>query len=462
MKGLTPNLTGLGLQPGLVKVLEDAFRALREIGGVSVDQASLDRFVQRKDLVAWGFGTTSSAGTGLTPSSSDSAFDSTPPDAPSGLVALGGYAQIMLKWDAPVDSRRGYFEIWRASANNLSLAVKIAQTTAWVYQDPVQNGANQYYWVRSVSRFSDSIVSGWSATSGTAATTAPDVAYALSVMTGAAGDQPFYYQASPTTIGGVAVPAGTYIKSLFVYAGTVALFRAGLAVIDDANILSLNAVKITTGTMSADRIDAVSLVAKMGTFTTGDFGTIFAGKAFLVSANINDHLQSDNFNGNPSTSTPGTLGWYFGRSGKLYASEGHFRGTVEAATFIGGTFSGGSFSGGAFSGATITGGTVTGGTVIAGLIRSNIAMSAYTTPAGSRVGSVTGWTFNQDLTASGTSLVMHVNGRWRLYADGRMEADDVIISRSNVVYSATLTAAPGAFFGRWLPTPPIYDGSGSF
>jgi hypothetical protein len=437
MNGLTPNLRGLNIDPALNKVLEDMLRALREVGGIGVDKESLDRYIRRKDLVQWGFAT--SGPDGLSPTAGGEQFDSTPPDAPSNLVVLGGYAQIILKWEAAVDSRRGYFEIWRNTVDNLSTAVKIGQTTSWTFGDSVQNSQTQFYWVRAVSRFSDSIVSPWADTAGTSATTAPDVSYALSVLRGAQGDQPFYNQPTDITVGGVLIPAGTYVKSLYAYASTVALFRAGLAVIDDANIISLNAVKITTGEMSADRISTNTLVAKMGTFTTGQFGTIFAAKAFLTSAMINDSLQSDNFNGNPATNDPGTAGWYIGRNGKLFATGGVFSGQVNASTFIGGTFTGGSFSGGTFTGTNF----------IAGLIRSSVAMSTYTTPAGSLIPSVSGFTYQHDLGATGTQLAMHVNGRFRVFANGRVEIDDVLISRANVLASGTKTGAPLA---RWTPT----------
>jgi hypothetical protein len=442
MIGLTPNLRGLkNLDPALNKVLEDMLRALREVGGIGIDKDSLDRYIQRKDLVQWGFATQGDGG--LSPSESNQ-FDSTPPDAPTNLVVLGGYAQIILKWEASVDSRRGYFEVWRNTVDNLGTAAKIGQTTAWTLGDSVQNNQTQYYWLRAVSRFSDTIVSPWASTAGTPATTAPDIGYSLSVLRGAQGDQPFYNQPTDITVGGVLIPAGTYVKSLYAYAATVALFRAGLAVIDDANIISLNAVKITTGTMSADRIDTNTLVAKMGTFTTGQFGTIFAGKAFLTSAMINDSLQSDNFNGNPATNDPGTLGWYIGRSGKLYATGGVFSGQINASTFVGGSFSGGSFSGGVFTGTNL----------IAGYIRSSIPMATYTTPPGSLLPSVSGFTFEHDLAANGTQLAMHINGRFRVYANGRVEIDDVLISRANVLARGTKNGTPLA---RWSSTGGGYN-----
>jgi hypothetical protein len=373
---------------------------------------------------------------------------------PTSLSALGGYAQILLQWTAPSDTIRAYFEVWRSATSNLGQAVKIGQTTSWTFADSVQNGATYWYWVRAVSRFSDTIVSEWSSASGVSASTAPDISYALNVLTGANGEQPFYYQANPTTIDGITIPAGVYLKSLYAYAATVAVFRAGLAVIDNANIISLNADKITAGTMNADRVETNSLVAKMGTFTTGQFGTMFANKAFLTSANINSHLQSDNFNGNPANNDPGTAGWYLGRDGKIYATGGVFSGTVLASSFVGGSFNGGNFSGGTF-----TGGMINGATVVAGQIRSSQTMGPYFTPQGSRWGSVSGHQHFWNLQAVGTDLALHINGRFRVYADGRTEIDEPVIARSNVIASGSASAINPPLV-RWVAPPPPDPGSG--
>lgn len=72
---------------------------------------------------------------------------------------------------------------------------------------------------------------------------------------------PFIIQATPTTINGVAVPAGTYIRDAFILNGSITNAKIGNAAIDDAKVANLSAAKITFGVMSGDRIDVNTLQA---------------------------------------------------------------------------------------------------------------------------------------------------------------------------------------------------------
>lgn len=60
---------------------------------------------------------------------------------------------------------------------------------------------------------------------------------------------PFIVQTTPTTVNGVAVPAGVYIDGAFIENGTITNAKIGAAAIDDAKISSLSAAKITAGTL---------------------------------------------------------------------------------------------------------------------------------------------------------------------------------------------------------------------
>jgi hypothetical protein len=64
------------------------------------------------------------------------------------------------------------------------------------------------------------------------------------------GAIPFVVQTSPTTVNGVAVPAGVYIDAAYIKNGTITNAKIGNAVIDDAKIVSLTAAKITAGEIS--------------------------------------------------------------------------------------------------------------------------------------------------------------------------------------------------------------------
>jgi hypothetical protein len=64
------------------------------------------------------------------------------------------------------------------------------------------------------------------------------------------GAIPFVVQTSPTTVNGVAVPAGVYIDAAYIKNGTITTAKIGNAQIDDAKIVSLTAAKITAGEIS--------------------------------------------------------------------------------------------------------------------------------------------------------------------------------------------------------------------
>jgi hypothetical protein len=325
-----------------------------------------------------------------------------------------------------------------------------------------------YYWVRSVNKSNPTIVSALNAVSGTVGQTAPNIDYALNVLTGANGAQPFYYLPAPEVIDGINLPAGIYIKTAYFRDAAVRYFRAGEAVIDSANIITLNAEKITAGTMHADRIDANTLIGKLASFTTGQFQTIFADKAFFDSAMINNGLQSNNFNGNPATNNPGTQGWYIGRDGKLYLQNAVMSGQINAGSFVGGSFSGGTFTGGTFTGGTLSGQAVNGGTITgalfnAGFIRSPTVLAApYSTPPGSRVPSISAGAprafWDLSITALGLEMMLG-NGKIRFYADGRAEFDDVIVSRNNVVAQITCTNSLLGHIVIWDSTAGVGGGS---
>lgn len=130
---------------------------------------------------------------------------------------------------------------------------------------------------------------------------------------------PFIIQASPTTINGVAVPAGTYIRDAFILNGSITNAKIGNAAIDDAKIANLSAAKVTFGVMSGDRIDVNTLHAnriQSGTLTanmivagTLSAGWVFAGSLSAATGTFAGSLSAANgtFAGNLSASS-GTLG----------------------------------------------------------------------------------------------------------------------------------------------------------
>ena len=93
---------------------------------------------------------------------------------------------------------------------------------------------------------------------------------------------PFIVRTTATTINGVSVPVGVYMTDAFIQNGTITNAKIGNAAIDDAKIASLDASKITTGYLSAARIQAGSLDAKIANL---DAAVITSG--YISSARIN-------------------------------------------------------------------------------------------------------------------------------------------------------------------------------
>lgn len=74
------------------------------------------------------------------------------PHAPQNVQALGGFAAILVQWDAPTFKGFAHAEVWRAASNVFGEAVLMATTPATVFSDVVSTGARFYYWVRFVNQ----------------------------------------------------------------------------------------------------------------------------------------------------------------------------------------------------------------------------------------------------------------------------------------------------------------------
>jgi hypothetical protein len=206
------------------------------------------------------------------------------PPAPLSLTATGAMTSIILTWSGVnYNSGYAYTEVWRASADNLGLAVLIGTTTSGMYADAVGSDASHYYWVRFVNVLNDK--GPFNAIAGVAGATAPDLAYVFSQLTAAYGttsDAPFFQLDNPTTINGVTVAAGTYIKEAKIHNGQITNAKIGALAVDNAKIANaaitnakindLDASKITAGTISADRIGANSITANKVNLNPEDVG----------------------------------------------------------------------------------------------------------------------------------------------------------------------------------------------
>jgi hypothetical protein len=78
------------------------------------------------------------------------------PPAPTVLTADGVFTKVLLAWNQSTNAapygNHGFTEIWRSQAEDLSSAVLVGTTNAFIYTDEgVDYGSTHYYWVRFVS-----------------------------------------------------------------------------------------------------------------------------------------------------------------------------------------------------------------------------------------------------------------------------------------------------------------------
>jgi len=200
------------------------------------------------------------------------------------------------------------------------------------------------------------------------------------------GAVPFVVQASPTTVNGVAVPAGVYIDAAYIKNGTITNAKIGNAAIDDAKIANLSASKIIAGSIAVgEYIQSTGYVSgSAGWRIHGDGsaefaniyarGNIRATSFSAITLQTGEHIKQGStaydtgngfFLGDNGAGTPvfslksatGGLTWDGATlningggtfSGALSAATGTFAGSLSAAT---GTFAGSlSAAAGTFSG----------------------------------------------------------------------------------------------------------------
>lgn len=202
------------------------------------------------------------------------------PPAPLSLTASGAMTSIMLEWEGgDYGSCYAYAEIFRADVNDLGQAVLIGTTQSEVFADAVGSDASHYYWVRFVNVKDDR--GPYNQTAGTLGQTAPDLAYVFSQLTSAyntTSAAPFFQLDAATTINGVSIPAGTYMKQAMIYNGVITNAKIGAAAVDNA--------KIADAAISTAKIaDAQITTAKVA---SAAIGTAQIANAAITTAKIND------------------------------------------------------------------------------------------------------------------------------------------------------------------------------
>lgn len=77
--------------------------------------------------------------------------DTTPPNEPSSLSAVGGGKYITVSWVNPADQDLSHVEVWENESNNLNTATLIGSSSGSNFMRPnLTNNVTRYYWVRAV------------------------------------------------------------------------------------------------------------------------------------------------------------------------------------------------------------------------------------------------------------------------------------------------------------------------
>ena len=214
--------------------------------------------------------------------------------SPTGLAGSGALASVILTWAAPTYSGHAYTEIWAATQTSaqvtaseapvISQAVLVGMTAGNSFAHTIGSAATRYYWVKNVNRNGEA--SAFNATNGIAATTSGDPAYLMDVLSEALGGSsaaPFFQIDTATTINGVSIPAGTYMKAAFIHNAAITNAMIGTGVIDSAKIANATIV-------AGDIADATITGAKIGsaTITNANIGDAVINVAKINTGSITD------------------------------------------------------------------------------------------------------------------------------------------------------------------------------
>jgi len=187
-----PSLPSLA---GLAKEVAAAIGPLKEIIAKMTGQSGTwrDQVVTKGDLVDGGLATYRSpdgtkhqarnASGNLIPVQEGSAYFKIPP-AVTSLTATGAFASIFLEWTAPVYPYIAYYNIYRATTDDVGVATRLGTTTDTFYADNIGEGtgsAPYYYWVSVTSQANNE--GPKNALAGVIGRTSYSQTYVLSVLT---------------------------------------------------------------------------------------------------------------------------------------------------------------------------------------------------------------------------------------------------------------------------------------
>lgn len=302
-----PPLDGVK-DPAIKRVLQSIKEMLEVRDGQRKGQDGLDRFVTLREFAdaangvpgtsKWIASANQGAVGSLIGAIANGEYDkpdlSRPPTL-SGLAVSATMTTAVLSWNSwTSDKRHGMTEVWRASVDDIGQAVLVGTAPGDVYFDPVgEPGQVRYYWIRAISRWNGAPAGDFNSTAGVRAETVADPQAIFSSIIGSDPSVPFVHYPSNTTINGQFVPAGTYIKSLYVPYGVI-------------------------NKLHFDRATGNRIIAE-----DAMFGDVLSDTIKVVNANIAGEIKSDNYE-------PGSAGWRIHKSGVAELSNAIVRGTIYA------------------------------------------------------------------------------------------------------------------------------------
>jgi hypothetical protein len=126
---------------------------------------------------------------------------------------------------------------------------------------------------------------------------------------------PFFYLTSPTTIGGVSVPAGAYMKAAYIHDATITNAKIADLAVDSAKISDLAVNKLSAGSL------------KTGSYIRSS-NYVAGSQGFNIAANGTAEFSNAIVRGTVYA-TAGTF------SGDISSANGNFRGQVTGGSFTG-------------------------------------------------------------------------------------------------------------------------------
>lgn len=147
---------------------------------------------------------------------------------------------------------------------------------------------------------------------------------------------PFFHLTSPTTINGVSIPSGTYMKSAYIHDASITNAKianlaaekitAGDIAADRMSANAIRAVNLSAQYIHADRIDMNTLTAKLAAIQTAYINEANINNGAITNAKIGEFIQSNNY-------AADSAGWRIDKSGFAEFANVKVRGEVNVGAF---------------------------------------------------------------------------------------------------------------------------------